>query len=99
MNSLWAPEHWDDFSIVGLLIFIVGMHFLAYFRGWIVPGPHHREIVAARDRQIAGLEKRVEEDAKTIHVQAVANAKSTVGTDAAKQLLESVREIAERTQR
>lgn len=96
MTSLWSPESWDDFSIVGLLVFFVAAHFFAYLRGWIVPGTYHNEIVAARDREISELRERSKADAQTIHLQAQTMTKTTAAEDTATQLLAAVREIAER---
>lgn len=96
MNQLWSPENWDDFSTVGLLVFIVAFHFLAYLKRWIIPGSHHNEIVQARDREIAELREARREDAKTIHLQSQAITKTTAAEDTATQLLAAVRDIAER---
>lgn len=96
MNSLWGPEHWDDFSIIGLLTLVVAAHLVAYFRGWIVPGKYHTEMIDARDREIGELRKRAGEDAKTIFVLAQTGAKTTAAEDTATQLLAAVRDIAER---
>lgn len=92
MTSLWAPEHWDDFSTVGLLVFVVAFHFLAYLRRWIIPGSHHREIVDARDREIEQAQLRAKEDAETIRIQAATIAEKNAAEAATNRVLAALKE-------
>ena len=41
----------DKITVVSLCVLIV----VAFFRGWIVPGPTHRQIVDDKNQQIADL--------------------------------------------
>ena len=93
MTTLWAPERWDDFSIIGLLIFGAMFHFTAYMRGWLVPGKHHREIIDARDRELEQANARSKEDAETIRIQAATIAEKNSSEDATARILASLREV------
>ena len=93
MTTLWAPERWDDFSIVGLLIAAVVFHFMAYMRGWLVPGRHHREIIDARDRELEQANARSREDAETIRIQAATIAEKNSSEDATVRILAALREV------
>lgn len=97
--TAWSPDVWNSIGVIGLLLAVSAFHAFGYFRGFIVPGRHHDAIVAARDREISNLLARGAEDAKTIHVQTQAIAKTTAAEETATQLLAAVREIAERERR
>ena len=93
MTSIWSPALWDDFSIVGLLIAALVFHFMAYMRGWLVPGKHHREIIDARDRELEQANARSKEDAETIRIQAATIAEKNSSEDATARILASLREV------
>lgn len=88
----WTPERWDDFTTVGLLIALVAVHAVAYIRGWIIPGRHHREIVEARDRELEKAGKRSAEDAVSIKTLSVAITEQNARDTATNRILEALRE-------
>lgn len=92
MNSIWAPENWDDFSVIGLIVALTVFHFWAYMTGRLVPGRHHREIVEARDRELEQASARAAQDAETIRIQAATIAEKNATEDATTRILAALRE-------
>lgn len=54
----WSPAAWGDFSVVALAVFVMVMMYVGQTRGWIVFGPAHRDIIAAKDKTIEQLNTR-----------------------------------------
>ncbi len=92
----WSPETWGDFGVVGILVVIVFLTALALTRGWIVPGPFHKEIIAAKDRELERANERSTKDAETIQVQAQTIADKNAIESVTTHLLQSFRESIER---
>lgn len=99
----WSPESWNSFGVVGLVVAMGFLTFLALSRGWIVLGPAHREIVAGKDSELASKDReldradaRANKDAETINVQAQTIANNTAIQSLATHMLSSFREAAER---
>lgn len=86
------PAVWNDIGVVGFLVTFAVFHFLAYMRGWLVPGRHHREIVEARDRELEQAGVRAKEDAETIRIQAATIADKNATEDATTRILAALRE-------
>lgn len=93
---LWTPDVWDKVGVVTLLLLVVVYHATAYVRGWLVPGRHHREIVAAQDQRIVKADELAMANAETIRIQAQTIAEKNALELTSAHLLESVRELAER---
>lgn len=93
---LWTPDVWDKIGVVTLLLLVVAYHSVAYVRGWLVPGRHHKEIVAAQEQRIAKADELAAANADTIRIQAQTIAEKNAVELTTAHLLESVRELAER---
>ncbi|MEW5810244.1 MAG: hypothetical protein AB1925_12400 [Actinomycetota bacterium] len=91
-----TPEAWNGVGVVTVLILVVAYHAVAYIRGWLVPGRHHREIVIALEARIAKADERDTANGETIRIQAQTIAEKNAVELTAAHLLESVRELAER---
>lgn len=92
----WSPEVWNDIGVVAILILIAASHALALVRGWIVLGPHHREVISAKNKTIENADARSAKDQETIAVQAQTIAKTDATDQANAHLLSAIREMAER---
>lgn len=80
----WSPEAWNSIGVVGL-VFIMGVVlFVSLYKGWLVPGWYHREIVAR-------LDARAAEDAKAIERLAGVVTGRTATDGLAEQLLDALR--------
>ncbi|MCK0174817.1 hypothetical protein [Mycolicibacterium sp. F2034L] len=90
-----TPEAWNGVGVVTVLILVVAYHAIAYIRGWLVPGRHHREIVAAQDLRLAAADDRDKANAETIRIQAQTIAEKNAVELTTAHLLESVRELAQ----
>lgn len=102
MNELFSilnPTVWNGISIVTLVVLLFAGGMIALFRGWIVLGIHHRELMAQKDREIAAREARSMEDAKSIAKFAEAATVTTVTAEVTQALMSSLRQAsgAERT--
>lgn len=96
MPPLWTPDVWDKIGVVTLLLLVVVYHAVAYVRGWLVPGRHHREIVAAQEGRIAVADELAKANAETIRIQTQTIAEKNAVELTTAHLLQSVRELAER---
>ncbi|OHU48093.1 hypothetical protein [Mycobacteroides chelonae] len=94
MNWL-NPAMWDGIGIVSFLIVFVAAFVTAQFRGWIVLGVHHREIMGQKDREITALEKRSDEDSESIAKFAATAARSTVAAEVQQSIVEAIRQLAQ----
>lgn len=88
------PTVWNGISIVTLLILLVAGGMIALFRGWIVLGIHHRELMGQKDRQIAAQEARSIEDAKSIRKFADAATVTTVAAEVQQAMVTAIRQVA-----
>lgn len=77
----WSPETWDDFGVVGIVVFLGGLFYVSVIREWIVPGRYHRR-----------LEARAEKDAETIETLSQALTENNAQHDTTTRLLESLRD-------
>lgn len=77
----WSPAAWDDFTTVGLLIFIVAFFTVALLRGWLVIGRYHNEVVA-----------RSEKDAEAIRILSEAITEKNATDNATTKILAALRE-------
>lgn len=98
---MWNPALWDDFGVVGLVVAMAFLLFLSLQRGWLVLGIHHREIVdaknrelAARDREIEANRSRADKDVETIRTLSQTVLEKNAMEEATTRLLGSVRELA-----
>lgn len=90
------PSQWEGVG-VGTVVLIFGLLAgWAIVRGWIVPGPAHREILAGRDASIKALEAREHSHLEIIDTLTKTVAEQSVGTAVSEHLLASIREIAGR---
>lgn len=92
----WSPEAWNSFGVAGLAVFVLVGIFVALARGWIVFGPHHREIVASKDSTIADLRASDANKDDTISVQAKALLEKNSTEDAMTRILSAIRDMAAR---
>lgn len=93
--SVLNPAAWNGIGIVSFLIVFVTAFVMALFRGWIVLGVHHREIMAQSDRELAAMKERSDRDAESIAKFAEAAAVSTAAAEVTQKMLQSVRQLAE----
>lgn len=89
---IWSPAVWDDFSTVGLALFIVALLIVSLIRGWIVLGRYHREIVDSKDRENAALNARSAKDAESIATLSQAITAKNATEDATTRILSAIRE-------
>lgn len=88
------PTVWNGISIVTLLILLFAGGMIALFRGWIILGIHHRELMVQKDRQIVAQEARSIEDAKSIAKFAEAASVTTVAAEVQQALVTAIRQVA-----
>lgn len=91
----WSPAAWNDVSVVALVILMAAVIGFALVRGWLVLGPHHREVVSAKDKTIDNADRRSERDQDTIAVQAKTILEKNATEQASAYLLQAIREIAD----
>lgn len=91
-----SPETWNGIGVVTLLILVVAYHAIAYIRGWLVPGRHHREVVSALELRLEKADERDAANGETIRIQAQTISEKNAVELTTAHLLESVRELAER---
>jgi hypothetical protein len=92
----WSPATWGDFSVVGFAVFVTILMFVAQVRGWIVFGPHHREIVGAKDQTIQQLYVRADKSDESIAKLSEALSKKNGTDELAAALLEETRKAVGR---
>lgn len=88
----WSPEAWGDFSVVGIVVAAGTAHMIAYIRGWLIPGRHHKEIVDSKDATISRLEEGRVKDAETIQIQAATISQRDNVEQTVTKMLKSFRE-------
>ena len=93
--SFLDPTAWNGIGIVSFLIVFVAFFVMALFRGWIVLGVHHREIIAQNNRELEAMKQRSDKDAESISKFADAAAVSTAAAEVTQKLVQSVRQLAE----
>lgn len=94
MNWL-NPEFVNSLSVGAVLFLgVVGFVF-ALFRGWIVLGLHHRELMAQNAREIAAKDARSMEDSKSIAKFAEAARVTTVAAEVQQAMVTALREVAQ----
>lgn len=93
--SFLSPAAWNGVGIVSFLIVFVAGLIWSLFKGWIVLGIHHRELIGQKDREIDALEGRSAEDAASIAKFADAAGKATVAAEMQQAVMTAVRQIAE----
>ncbi|MDI9914363.1 hypothetical protein [Rhodococcus sp. IEGM 1379] len=64
--SVLTPSAWEGISTVTVVILLALFVGLSLIRGWIVFGPHHREIVRVKDEVIADVRGTRLEDQQII---------------------------------
>ena len=88
------PAAWNGVSIVTLVILLgVGL-VLALFRGWIVLGVHHRELMAQNARHLDAMEQRAGEDAQSIAKFADAAARTAAAAEVQQSIVDAIRQMA-----
>ena len=93
MNPLsWSPEAWNSIGVVAVIILMAAFHFWAYMTGRLVPGKHLRDIVEARDRELAQANTRAKEDAESIRILATTVAENNAAQDVTARILATIRE-------
>lgn len=97
----WSPAAWNDFGVVGIVLFVTAALIVALLRGWLVFGWVHKEIVAMHVNGKAERDARIEAQAKTIDLvmgtnraQAQALSKRAADDDLSAKLMASIRELA-----
>lgn len=95
MTHFLTPAAWNGIGIVSFLIIGVAGLIIALFRGWLVLGVHHREIVAQNEREITALEGRSAEDAESIAKFADAAKTAAVAAEFQQAVMTAVRQLAE----
>jgi hypothetical protein len=98
--SWWNPEVWNGVGVVTVVLFVAAGFVVSLVRGWLVPGKYHREMVDAKDREIAArdrtigrFETRDDEQRKTIAILANTAAESTASQNSTARVLASIREV------
>lgn len=88
----WSPAAWNDVSVVGLLTLIVAAHAFALLRGWMVPGPHHREVMEAKDDALADAQARAIREEEINAKLTTALADKNAAEQANAHLLQAIRD-------
>lgn len=88
----WTPDNWNDFTVVGVVVAGAFGHMVAYIRGWLIPGRHHKEIVDSKNETISRLEEGRVKDAETIQIQASTISNRDNVEETVTKLLKSFRE-------
>jgi hypothetical protein len=89
---MWNPQFWNGIGVVGLVVAMSFMLLVALLRGWIILGPHHRELIAAKDSTIAELNARGVKDADSINTFSRAFTEKNATDDATARILTAFRE-------
>ncbi|MGB0971623.1 MAG: hypothetical protein ACPGVG_11765 [Mycobacterium sp.] len=92
----WSPDVWDDFSVVGIAVAVAVATVFLVASGRLIPRSVHREVIAAKDRQLNNADTRAAKDADTIAVQAQAIAEKNAIESVTTHMLQSFREATER---
>ncbi len=93
--SFLNPAAWNGISIVSLIIVLAAGFVMALFRGWIILGIHHRELMLQNARELAAMEKRSTDDQESIAKFADAAARSTAAAEVQQSIVRAIRQIAE----
>lgn len=67
----------------------------ALIRGWIILGPHHREVLAAKDDDINELRRREAVKDDTIAIQAKTISENNTNNQVIDHVLNAIREAVE----
>lgn len=90
MNWLTA-DFLNNLGVGALMLLFM----FAVFKGWIVLGVHHRELMAHNAREIAAKDARAMEDAKSIAKFAEAARVTTVTAEVQQALVTAWRQVAQ----
>lgn len=88
----WSPAAWSDVGVVSIVVLTAAVLLFGLMRGWIVPGTHHKEMLAEKDAQLARADSRSLEDAKAIATLSQAIVEKNAVEQASAHLLQSIRE-------
>ncbi|QDH92467.1 hypothetical protein SEA_DMITRI_24 [Gordonia phage Dmitri] len=91
-NAWMNPSALSDIGVVGVVVGMALALGLGLMRGWIVPGTHHKEMLAEKDAQLARADARSIEDAKAISTLSQAIVEKNAVEQASAHLLQSIRE-------
>jgi uncharacterized membrane protein YcjF (UPF0283 family) len=81
----WSPEAWNSFGVVGVVVFMGVLLFVALTREWIVIGRYHRDVVSR-------LDARAVKDADAIETLSRAISEKNATEDATTRILAALRE-------
>ena len=93
----WSPAQWNDFGVVGFVLFVMAFLAVALMRGWLVLGPYHREIMSVKDDEIAELRKRGVHDANAIDTLSKSMVDKNATEDATTKILAAFRQAVGET--
>lgn len=88
----WSPAELAGLDRVGFMLFILGFHAVAYLRGWLIPGRHHRELLDMRNEELQAAKLIVQKQAETIGIQAQTIAEKNASEAAAEAMIKSFRD-------
>lgn len=88
-----SPAQWQDVSTVAVIIVLSLLLVLSLIRGWVVFGPHHRELIRLKDETLRHEREACAAKDRTIATQAETIQKQTVSSEVSTHLLEALRDL------
>lgn len=99
MTGLWNPEFWNGLGVVSVVVIVAVAFVVGLTRGWIVPGKYHREMLDAKDRELAARDKQIDrfqarddEQSSTIAILAKSNMETASVQGATTRILSALRD-------
>lgn len=96
--NLLNPAAWNGIGIVTLVIVVGVALVFGLFRGWIVPGFIHREMLAESRRALEAKDVTVGELTTSVRKFADAASASTAAAEMQTAVMEALRQVAEERQ-
>lgn len=81
--------------MVGIIVLMAIAVAVALVRGWIYPGPYHREIVKAKDEDLAESRRREAAKDDTIAIQAKTISENNINNQLVDHVLQAIRDAVE----
>lgn len=92
---MFNPDTWSDISVVGIIVMIALGTAFSLIRGWIILGPHHREVLAAKDDDLNESRRREAVKDDTIAIQARTISENNTNNQIMDHVLKAIREAIE----